>query len=325
MDNGPIFVAGSERSGTTLMYALLASHPNIAMTRRTNFWPYFYNQYGDLSRPANFERCLAAMLRYNRILLVQPDPDRLRREFWQGKPSYGRLFGLLQQHHAERMGKSRWGDKSLDTERYADAIFAEYPTATILHMIRDPRDRYSSAISRWQGGRSRVGGGTAVWLTSARLARRHLQKYPERYRIVRYEALVSNTEETLREICDFIREPFVASMLKMDGAAAYRDKGANSSYGPQKPGEFFTGSIGRFRRVLSHGEIRFMQTFTGSLMADFGYSPDPVNLPIEKQLRYLFVECPASFTRMVGWQALESMRDLVGRKPSQRRLVPLAS
>ena len=56
MDNlqpGPIFIGGLERSGTSLLYALLASHPNIAMTRRTNLWPFFYQQYGNLANPEN--------------------------------------------------------------------------------------------------------------------------------------------------------------------------------------------------------------------------------------------------------------------------------
>ena len=35
MSQGPIYIAGLERSGTSLIYALLASHPNIAMFRRT--------------------------------------------------------------------------------------------------------------------------------------------------------------------------------------------------------------------------------------------------------------------------------------------------
>ena len=51
----PIFLAGPDRSGTSLIYALLASHPNISMVRRTNMWRYFYNRYGDLHNPQNFE------------------------------------------------------------------------------------------------------------------------------------------------------------------------------------------------------------------------------------------------------------------------------
>ena len=79
LKKGPIFIAGPERSGTSLIYALLTSHPRIAMSRRTNLWTHYYNQYGDLSQPENFERCLEMMMRYKRLIKLNPDPERLRR------------------------------------------------------------------------------------------------------------------------------------------------------------------------------------------------------------------------------------------------------
>ncbi|HEX6293069.1 MAG TPA: sulfotransferase, partial [Herpetosiphonaceae bacterium] len=217
MAHGPIFLAGIERSGTSLMYALLASHPNIAMTRRTNFWRFFYGQYGDLRDPANFERCLAAMLRYKRHLKLQPDPERIRREFWHGQPSYARLFALLEEHHAERLGKVRWGDKSLNNEHYVDMIFADYPDARMIQMVRDPRDRFASAITRWKTIRGRIGTGAARWRRSVEQGQHNAERYPDRYLIVRYETLVEQPEATLRQVCAFIGEPYTPAMLTMEG------------------------------------------------------------------------------------------------------------
>ncbi|MEJ2750555.1 MAG: sulfotransferase [Anaerolineae bacterium] len=136
--SNPVYVSGANRSGTTLMYALLASHPNLSMVRRTDMWRYFHGQYGDLSQRENFERCLDAMLHYKRVANLEPDPERIRREFWQGEPSYGRLFALFHQHHAERLGKTRWGDKSLHTEKYADQVFAEFPVFNTYSLASGP-------------------------------------------------------------------------------------------------------------------------------------------------------------------------------------------
>lgn len=272
MERGPIYIAGLERSGTSLIFALLASHPNIAMTRRTNLWTHFYRQYGDLSDPVNFEHCLGTMLRYKRLIKLQPDPNRLRDDFWAGDPTYAQLFALLEKQHAERLGKGRWGDKSLNTERYADPIFESYPHARIIHMIRDPRDRFASSLVRWKVRRGGVGAGSAEWLSSARLALQNEQRYPDRYKVLRYESIATNPEETIREVCDFIEEPFTPEMLNMQGAPTFREKGSNSSYGQRDPGVISSDSIGRFRQVLTPLQIAFIQISAGREMDLFGSS-----------------------------------------------------
>jgi hypothetical protein len=103
---GPIFIGGPDRCGKTTLQAFLSSHPNIAIPAvGSNYWTYFYGQYGDLSKPENFKRCLDAMLKYKHALFLKPDADRIRREFWEGEPTYARLFALFHQHYAEREGK----------------------------------------------------------------------------------------------------------------------------------------------------------------------------------------------------------------------------
>jgi hypothetical protein len=321
MDRGPVFVVGVERSGTSLIYALLASHPSLAMTRRTNLWTHFYNQYGDLSRAENFERCLAAMLRYKRVLRLEPDPERVRREFWQGEPTYARLFSLLEEHFAERQGKSRWGDKSLNTERYADPIFTGYPNARILHMIRDPRDRYASALTRWKVSRGGTGAGTALWLSSVNLARRNEERYPNQYMIVRYESLVEQPEAKLREICAFVGEEYDPAMLTMKGAQVLLDKGGNSSYGRREPGRISIGSVGRFRQVLNARQIAFTQMVAGGEMRAFDYPLVETRLSPRDWLLYGLLDLPLNLARMLAWMGREAYLNRVGRAVPSYRIV----
>lgn len=320
MERGPIYIAGLERSGTSLIFALLASHPNIAMTRRTNLWTHFYRQYGDLSDPVNFEHCLGTMMRYKRLIKLQPNPNRLRDDFWGGEPTYARLFALLEEHHAERLGKRRWGDKSLNTERYAEPIFESYPQARIIHMIRDPRDRFASSLARWKVRRGGVGAGSAEWLASARLALNNQRRYPDSYKVIRYESIATNPDETIREVCDFIGEPFTPEMLNMQGAPTFREKGSNSSYGQRDPGVISPDSIGRFRQVLTPLQIAFIQVSAGRMMDVFGYERDGQNLSIPQRLR-LGLTVPLESSRLIAWRIRESFRDRAGRPVPAYRLV----
>lgn len=321
MAPAPVFVAGLERSGTSLMYALLASHPRIAMTRRTNLWTHFYGQYGDLGDDANLDRCLDTMMRYRRLVKLQPDCARLRRDFRAGERTYGRLFALLCDQHAERLGRPRWGDKSLGTERYARPIFDAYPEARVLHMIRDPRDRFASSLTRWQQRRGGIGAGTAEWLASARLALRNERERPGAYRVVRYETLVSAPEAAVREVCDFIDEPFAPEMLSLQGAPAFADRGSNSSYGQRTPGTITTSSVGRFREVLSPRQIAFVQRTARDEMARFGYAPEPVEFPVLGRVCFAVETVPLENARLLAWRAREALRDRRGRPVPAYRLV----
>lgn len=321
MQRDPVFVAGLERSGTSLLYALLASHPNIAMTRRTNLWTHFYDQYGDLADPANLDRCLDAMMRYKRVVKLDPDEARLRSDFALGPRTYARLFALLEEQYAQRAGRPRWGDKSLNTERYADAIFAAYPGARILHMMRDPRDRYASSQTRWQVRRGGVGAGTAEWRWSARLALRNQRRYPDRYRVVRYETLAAAPELTMRDICGFIGEPYTPAVLEMRGAELFRDRGANSSYGARAAGVISTDSIGRYRTVLSQRQIAFIEAIGGRAMRKLGYDTEEVELSHQDRVKFLVADLPLELVRMAAWEVRDRVRNRIGRPLPSYRIV----
>jgi hypothetical protein len=311
----PLFIAGPDRSGTTLMYALLASHPDVSMVRRTNMWRYFHGRYGDLAQPANLERCLDAMIGYRRMRHLDPDRDRIRREFLVGPPTYGRLFALFHQHHAERVGATRWGDKSLHTEHSAERVFAEFPNARIIHMVRDPRDRYASVRARNGQDLSRVGAATGRWLASARAGCRNRARYPGRYLIVRYEDLAQAPDRTMRRVCAAVGLEYTPGLLAMSGAPDHRDSGGNSSFGDLMPGTISTGAIGRFRRTVAPADVAFIQLAAGRQMAVLGYERASVELTGPRRLRFWLGEMPVDVARMVAWMALAWAR--------RRRGVPI--
>jgi hypothetical protein len=275
-------------------------------------WTYFYNKYGNLSNEENFENCLSTMVRYRRIKLLNPDPKRIRREFMEGEPTYGRLFSLIHEHHAEQMGKVRWGDKSLRSERYAKEILSEFPEAKIIHIIRDPRDRYASVMKRYEVNRSQVGGNTGRWLYSAKLGERNHKKYPNNYLVMRYESLAFSPEYELQKVCDFIDELYTPEMLSMNGAPDHRDQGGNSSFNNFEPGQISKNPIGRFRNVLSKEDIAFMQIFTEGYLKLFEYDLEVIDFNFQEQLSFSLKHLPQNIVRMVGWRVMEMAKQVRG-------------
>jgi hypothetical protein len=305
------------------MRAFLASHPNIAIPEiGSNMWTYFYGQFGDLGWPENLERCLGTMLRYKHVRVLEPDPERIRAEFRQGPPTYARLFDLFLMHYAEREGKPRRGAQTGLIERYADHLFAAYPGVKVIHMVRDPRDRYEASLALWPEGKGRAGGATARWRFSIRLGRRNRTRYPGGYALVRYEDLVLRPEETVRGVCRFLGEEFRPEMLAMPGAPERREKLVARAREAGGEGPLSSEFIGRFRgRVPAH-DIAFIQLHAGRMMRAHGYRPDRMELSPGQWARFAVLDLPSQLARLVAWRGTEALHQRfpahAGRKPDRR-------
>lgn len=299
MERGPVFVGGLSQCGKSLMCSFLASHPNIAMPlKEVNMWTYFYGQYGDLKQDDNFERCLNAMLRYKGLRLLEPDPERIRTEFLEGERSYARLFALFLAHYAERLGKPRWGAQSVCVEYYSDSILADYPTAKMIYLIRDPRDRYMAQITnrRSRGLKSMVATATANWLYSVGLAQRNQKRYPQRHKVVRYETLVSQPLETMRDVCAFLNEDCKPAILAMKDIPQYKGK------------EVSTEFIGCFRQAMSKRAIALMQAYTKRDMIAHNYELETVRLSSAGYLLFYLIDEPVNLACVVAWRIWKGLQ-----------------
>ena len=208
-ERGPIFIGGLSGSGKTQLRLVLGAHPDISMTRRSYLWNRFYGRFGSLDDPENLERCLAVMAADRDVQRLDPDWDRIRRELLAGQPNDARLIGLVHDHYAQGLGKQRWGEQLRFVECFADPIFANFPTARMIHMVSDPRTAVTGASSSSGPRPGKLGWELAVWLHSAELAQRNLRRYPDRYRVVHRETFAAQQKETVEDLCAFVGEEYV--------------------------------------------------------------------------------------------------------------------
>ncbi len=301
--SGPIFLAGGDRSGIGLLGEILECHPSVAMTRRTDYWVHYAGRLGDLTDPDAVGRAVATMMRDSRMRVLTPELDRLVADFARGEPTDARLFELLQVQRMQRCGCSRWGDKSLGSERFAGTILTAFPTARMVHVLRDPRDRYASQKHHRGVGRGGAGAGAAMWRWSEQLATRNSRVFAGRYQVVRYEDLVADPDETLERVRSFLEldEPIPSA----DAVAA---------------APLTTASVGRHRGDLSRAERRFVELTTRGGMARRGYEPEPLTDAITERIAFWAGVVPLETFHAAMWRPAMEIRQHRGRGPSDRRL-----
>lgn len=306
------------------MRGFLASHPRISIPAvGSNMWTYFYRQYGSLAVAANLDRCLADMLSYKHVRFLEPDEARIRAEFAEGDPTYARLFALFLRHHAERKGMPRWGAQTGLIERYAEPLFAALPDLKVIHMIRDPRDRYEASLAKWPEGRGRAGGAAARFAYSAGLATSNQKRFgPDRYLIVRFEDLIADPEKTVREVCQFLGEQFHPEMMSMPDAPEMRAKlGWDEAAGG--PVSLSPEYLGRYLVGIPALEAKFIEIAARRQMQRFSYLPAP-NQP-RPRLGRLVPVLIGQGGRYVAWIAMERVQQrfprIWKRRPGRRMLV----
>ena len=171
--------------------------------------------------------------------------------------------------YCQKQGKPRWAEKTPNNILFIDTLFALFPAAQFIHMIRDPRDAFCSVREKYCSVREKAVRYTPRWATmtpgqtAAEWCRRincglAWREQPDRYREVRYEELVSQPEATLRPLFAFLGEPWAASVLENKTT--------------------FNTSVGRWRSELSAAEVAAIEVVAGETMRALGYPLSPASL-----------------------------------------------
>jgi hypothetical protein len=145
--NTPFFIIGSERSGTTLLMAILGHHGRLAVPEVAWYYPRFrafVHTYGDLRKAENFRVLIAEMifglktpffgLDLNPATVV----DELLAQTREN--TFAEAYRVILQRYADAVGKPRWGEKTPHNLYYVGEILEDFPDAKIINLIRDGRD-----------------------------------------------------------------------------------------------------------------------------------------------------------------------------------------
>ena len=253
----PVFIISSGRSGTTLMRSMLVASEQVAIPAETQilhnllvkFKAYEGLGWADLSRLMiaefeshhNFnmwETNLAAA--YQKIVNL-PEEER----------SLARIIDEVYMTYAtEKFPKAKvWGDQSPIHTFYLPYIHKIFPEAKYMHLVRDGRDVVSSMVKRH--GDDYLYEAVYRWKTSIKKTDEFQKKLGlDQYIEVRYEDLVQKSEETLKQISQFIHIEYTPRMLdywKLPTTIEHKYKAFHQNLG--KP--VFASSVGKWKERLT--------------------------------------------------------------------------
>ena len=302
MKTNPVFIGGLDRSGKTYMRFMLESHSEFIFSKRTNLWPKYYQKYGQLEIQENLDRCLDALAKNKHILALEPDYDLVRNEFLAGEKTYERLFEIIHQQYAVKQNKRFWGDQTEFLERYATHILSAYPNAKFIQMIRDPRDRFHAILEK-SVKKHGIGVATSRWLSSAALGKKYQAKYPDQYKVIRYETMVTQPQSTMKEICSFLGVKYEPAMIELKDIPRFMNKGSIDKMPKISP--LSTDYIGKFQKYLSLDQIEFIQNLCKEEMTWLDYPLLPTKFKLTERIKYTLLFWPANTLKMIGWQIVK--------------------
>jgi hypothetical protein len=133
---------------------------------------------------------------------------------------YDRLF----MRYAEQHGKVRWGEKTPYHTWHIDDMARVFPDAVFLGIVRHPGASVASNVSRsWRDpGWGRPARTIEHYLRNNREIARQAARYPERFVVLRYEDLLLQTEPLMRELLQWLGEPWSDDVLQHHAVQAQR-------------------------------------------------------------------------------------------------------
>lgn len=274
----PIFMIGTQRSGSNLLRLMLNQLPNLAaphpphiLERLAPLMPV----YGDLGDDTAFATLVEDVCRLVELNPVPWEGVKLPRNAVAARcreRSLVAVYGAVHDIMAQAWGKRDWCCKSLANVHHLPAINAYFPDARFIYIYRDGRNvalSFREAIV----GEKHFYHIARAWHQEQQLALEFADNIlPERVFRISYEALTTAPETTLRALCAFLQADYTEEMMRFNES---REAQLTAQAGAMWSNVVKTVGAHRPRRFQEEADasdIRIFEAVAGPSLDRLGYT-----------------------------------------------------
>lgn len=210
----PVFIGGCDRSGTTLLAALLAGNQRVVSPPEAQF--FLEGLVATRGNGGDDPKAFADFIRNSWRFHLWELPVTLPEEIAQTCSGSAEVMSRLARAYAEqveREGADIWVDHTPFNIGYAPTLLREFDDAPMVHIVRDPRAVVASVLPLdW--GPSSARAGARWWLSIIAMGLVAEAHFPGRVIRVHFEDLVRNPQHTLERLCADLELAFESNMVE---------------------------------------------------------------------------------------------------------------
>ena len=268
---GPVlFVAGSPRSGTTLVSRMLQLYYGYGMGPEGH-WILEYvkrtKSFGDLENDDNARRLIASILREEMFQIVRENYPPVNGH--KVDVTVEMVWGLLSDRTypgvvlavlaalTRELGKSNVGNKNPGFARDLGTLYSLFPDAKYLFVMRDGRDVALSMMKQPWGQQSWYANARFWADTCAAYERFKTQVRKDQLLLIRYEDLLTDPDETASRL-----DAFLDNQLSAEGRAEL----VSQILGGKRRENFE-----KWRNRMTPRDHRLYEAAAGEWLGRFGY------------------------------------------------------
>jgi len=272
----PVFVLGSPRSGTTLLYHMLLSAGNFAVYRAESEALHLLEpRFGDLSVEKNKRRLMQEWVKTRLFTATGLEAASLQERVMAECRNGGDFLRIVMEETARRQGVARWAECTPDHLLYLPRIKQTIPEALVIHIIRDGRDVALSMERQnyprklpWDLSLRRMAAGL-YWEWMVRNGRELGRELGPDYIEVHYEDLVSRPQQVLDQLSPFIGQALDYEQIQRVGIGSVSQP--NTSFKAEAEGDGFN-PVQRWKKHFAPAELAIFEELLGDALPQFGYA-----------------------------------------------------